>query len=131
MLNGEQQFSACSTHWVHPAVRRQVARTLRRSRLALLSLRRTGSAFIVASVVSAGLAVPVLALSQSPAAASSGGGSSWSVVSIPGGLAILNSVSCPSSTECVAAGKTVGGAGAVIETRDGGATWSMDGLPSG
>ena len=47
------------------------------------------------------------------------------------GVATLSGVSCASTTTCVAVGSNLWGAGSIIRTADGGATWRHDYVPSG
>jgi hypothetical protein len=58
---------------------------------------------------------------------STDGGSTWSAGTLPSGVAFLDSVSCASTSDCVAAGLGIGDA---VYSTDGGSTWSSDTLPS-
>jgi hypothetical protein len=62
-------------------------------------------------------------------AATTDGGATWSTQSVPDGVGVLDQVSCPSSTDCVALSNGSDGPAAVATT-DGGATWSIQTLPS-
>ncbi|MGH9170877.1 MAG: DUF6531 domain-containing protein [Acidimicrobiales bacterium] len=57
---------------------------------------------------------------------------SWAAASgtLPSGVGELYAVDCPAAEECLAAGLTTGGDGIVVETVDGGLTWTTPSLPS-
>ncbi len=84
----------------------------------------------------AGLAVVVvvgtIAVAPALAAASttSTSASTWSSVAALPALAGVSSISCPSTTTCVAVGVNSNDYGGVEATTDGGATWSAGSLPS-
>ncbi len=59
------------------------------------------------------------------------GGSTWAAVTVPPDLAVLNGVSCPSATVCVAVGAQVNGTAAVIASSNGGTSWSQPAMPPG
>jgi photosystem II stability/assembly factor-like uncharacterized protein len=63
-------------------------------------------------------------------ARSADGGQTWSLASVPNGIGVLRSATCPSTRDCLAAGSTsssvnnvVPAKGALLESRDGGQTW--------
>ena len=63
-------------------------------------------------------------------------GTTWHDASLPSGIQLLKHVTCPSTTFCVAVGIApsapgVPGAGVVITSNDGGATWKARPLPNG
>jgi hypothetical protein len=66
--------------------------------------------------------------------ATTNGGASWVGEPVPPGVGSFVGVSCPSTTECVAAGDTETEfgtpAGIVVATTDDGATWAPENLPS-
>ena len=62
------------------------------------------------------------------------GGSSWSLGTLPAGWFDFSSVSCPSTSDCVAlggSGNHKGNAMAAAFSTDGGRTWSESALPAG
>ena len=65
--------------------------------------------------------------------ATTDGGATWTSEESPGGVNELSSVSCPSTTECVAVGASSVGApsGAIVVTTDSGLTWTQSTVPSG
>jgi hypothetical protein len=86
------------------------------------------------------LAVGQSAASTAVAIRTTDGGSTWSAETLPSGLggADLFSVSCTSATSCVAVGPdnditTADGnqTAVVVETSNGGSTWSLSSLPTG
>ncbi|MHB8289713.1 MAG: DUF6531 domain-containing protein [Acidimicrobiales bacterium] len=61
-------------------------------------------------------------------------GPSWTAESVPSGVDSLNSISCPSVSECFAIGQITNGAGGtsstgIISTTDAGTTWTEDVMP--
>jgi hypothetical protein len=86
------------------------------------------SVLLVASLVVPVVGAVVLARATSAAAST---GTTWTAVTIPSGLAVLNGVDCPSSTTCVAVGATSSSTGGAIETTNSGASWSTLSVPSG
>jgi hypothetical protein len=62
------------------------------------------------------------------------GGTTWSLLNTPANMGWLNSISCPTTTECLAVGQIGignGYAAAAYMTFSGGASWSSTSLPSG
>ena len=62
------------------------------------------------------------------------GGATWTPQALPAGVPLLSSITCPSTTTCLAAGTSVDSAtttSAVVGTTDGGTTWVNLPLPTG
>ena len=66
------------------------------------------------------------------------GGTTWTSHALPSGIDVLNGVSCSSVLDCFAVGSTPdgtgnagGGAGVIVATTNGGATWNEQALPAG
>ena len=57
--------------------------------------------------------------------ATTDGGAIWTAQTVPTGATYLDSVSCPSATDCVATGSHV------VTTSDGGSTWTAQTVPTG
>lgn len=66
-----------------------------------------------------------MAVGQQIALYTSNGGNSWSPVT-PSGIAglVLNDVSCPSASRCVAVGQRSGSAGVILVTNNAGGSWT-------
>jgi len=83
---------------------------------------------VAAIVLVAGLSSMVFG--TTPAMASKKASSSWSIrQKYPEGLTVLVAVSCPTTSLCWAVGKNAAGYGAMLDTTDGGSTWTPDQLP--
>jgi photosystem II stability/assembly factor-like uncharacterized protein len=61
---------------------------------------------------------------------STDGGSGWSHVTIPSGVATLQSVTCPTTSSCVAATGGSASTPSILYSTDGGETWSTSGVPT-
>ncbi|MGH9293248.1 MAG: DUF6531 domain-containing protein [Acidimicrobiales bacterium] len=96
-------------------------------------LRKAATCAVALVVVSA-LGVPLAALSAAPALASGGGlgtSTTWVTDTYVPALVQLVAISCPATDHCVAVGESSGDLGGVIETTNGGSSWSPDSLPQG
>jgi photosystem II stability/assembly factor-like uncharacterized protein len=112
--NGRVDFLRCV---VRPVVQ---VRSIR-------SRRRRGPAHVILCVGALGLAsVTIPGWSTVAEAASS---STWTSQVAPSGVG-LSAISCPSTTDCEAAGSYTNGVSQVIATRDGGTTWAVQPVPS-
>jgi photosystem II stability/assembly factor-like uncharacterized protein len=73
--------------------------------------------------------------STAAAFVSGDGGTNWSAVALPAGVADLNGIDCPSPSTCIAVGQAASPAGVptgvVLVTDDGGMTWTKSALPTG
>ncbi len=111
-------------------------------------MRKSGRGFFLTGVVAA-LLLGVLAIVAAPVRAQSAqmrsvlhpalhpalhptATSSWGIqVTYKPFVSSLNSVSCPTTSECIAVGQLSSGAGAIFGTANGGATWSAEAAPAG
>lgn len=64
------------------------------------------------------------------------GGTTWTQEPVPSNLSTINSVSCPTASNCVAVGTgslypSSGSAGVIIASHDGGRTWSIEPIAPG
>ncbi len=60
---------------------------------------------------------------------SENGGSTWSSAALPPGVGLLDAVTCPTASSCLAAGKSVASGIVMLSSSDGGGTWSYDQAP--
>ena len=66
--------------------------------------------------------------------ATTDGGATWSVQSLPPSLGYLSGIACASTRACTAVGQvglTDIGPGAIVTTTDGGGTWALQSVPAG
>ena len=65
------------------------------------------------------------------AVATTDGGVTWAVQTVPAGIFTLDGLSCASSSDCVAVGDDSSeGGGAIVATTDAGTTWTSQTTPS-
>jgi photosystem II stability/assembly factor-like uncharacterized protein len=66
-------------------------------------------------------------LARFVAATTTDGGSTWSVTSLPSLVVVVDGLSCPSTTRCLALGGVVtsGGSTVAVTSSDGGASWAV------
>ena len=66
--------------------------------------------------------------------ATTNGGRTWTLQSLPPGLGYLSGIACATARACTAVGQAGGtgvGPGAVVTTTDGGSTWTSQAVPTG
>jgi photosystem II stability/assembly factor-like uncharacterized protein len=92
----------------------------------------TASMLMIAGLMTATLA-SVAGPGSSPAAASGAPGSWQTEKTYQSTIDILDAVSCPSPSVCTAVGSTAAGGspGVIVNSTDGGATWTTQKLPAG
>jgi photosystem II stability/assembly factor-like uncharacterized protein len=59
------------------------------------------------------------------------GGTTWKAEPVPSGVSFLNTVSCGSTSDCVAVGQAAMTVAAIVSTTDGGAKWTTAKVPAG
>ena len=92
----------------------------------------TASLMMTAGLMTVTL-VTVVGLGSSPVSASVAPGSWQTEKTYQSAIDILSAVACPSPSICIAVGSTAGGGspGAIVNTSDGGATWTTQSIPAG